>query len=82
MVSIGTSASELVQGEFRNLGTNVIVVSPRNRRGPSAAQSPTLTASDITAVEKECPSVLAATPIVGAAGQIIYGNNNWRPRDW
>jgi putative ABC transport system permease protein len=81
MVSIGTSASELVQGEFRNLGTNVIVVAPANRRGARQGQTPTLTASDISAIGKECPSVLAATPIVGAAGQVIYGNNNCRPRE-
>lgn len=81
MVSIGTSASELVQGEFRNLGTNVIVVAPANRRGARQGQIPSLTASDIAAIGKECPSVLAATPIVGAAGQIIYGNNNCRPRE-
>jgi len=81
MVSIGTSASELVQGEFRNLGTNVIVVAPANRRGARQGQAPTLTASDIAAIGKECPSVLAATPIVGAAGQVIYGNNNCRPRE-
>ena len=81
MVSIGTSASELVQGEFRNLGTNVMVVAPANRRGARQGQTPTLTASDIAAIGKECPSVLAATPIVGAAGQVIYGNNNCRPRE-
>jgi putative ABC transport system permease protein len=81
MVSIGMSASELVQGEFRNLGTNVIVLSPGNRRGARSAQIPSLTAADIQAVQRECPSALAATPIVGAAGQVISGNNNWRPRE-
>ena len=74
MVSIGSSASELVQGEFRNLGTNVIVLSPANRRGPRTGQAPTLTAADVDAIGKECPSTLAATPIVGAAGQVISGN--------
>lgn len=83
MVSIGTSASELVQGEFRNLGTNVIVISPGSRqtRGARSGQIPTLTAADIQAISKECPSVLAASPIVGAVGQVISGNNNWRPRE-
>ena len=81
MVSIGSSASELVQGEFRNLGTNVIVVSPGNRRGARGGQIPSLTAADIQAIGKECPSALAATPIVGASGQVISGNNNWRPRE-
>jgi len=81
MVSIGTSASELVQGEFKNLGTNVIVLQQGNRRGGRAAQIPSITAADVQAVSKECGSVLAATPIVGTAGQVVSGNNNCRPRD-
>jgi len=83
MVSIGTSASELVQGEFKNLGTNVIVISPGSRqtRGARTGQVPSLTVADVNAIAKECPSVLAASPIVGAVGQVISGNNNWRPRD-
>jgi len=83
MVSIGTSASELVQGEFKNLGTNVIVISPGSRqaRGARSGQVPSLTVGDIQAISKECPSVLAASPIVGAVGQVISGNNNWRPKD-
>ena len=32
MVSVGMSASELVQGEFQNLGTNVIVVDRKSTR--------------------------------------------------
>lgn len=28
-----------------------------------------------------CPSVLAASPIVGASGQIVFGNINWQPRE-
>lgn len=83
MVSIGTSASELVQSEFRNLGTNVIVVAPAGRQngGARSGQLPSLTASDVFAISKECPSIFAATPIVGASGQVISGNNNWRPRE-
>lgn len=81
MVSIGMSASELVQGEFRSLGTNVIVLAPGNRRGGRAAQIPSLTAADVQAIRRECTSVLGATPIVGATGQVISGNNNCRPRE-
>ncbi|MFM8261398.1 MAG: ABC transporter permease, partial [Pirellula sp.] len=49
MVSIGTSASELVQGEFKNLGTNVIVISPGSRqaRGARTGQVPSLTVGDV-----------------------------------
>lgn len=83
MVSIGLSASELVQSEFQNLGTNVIVILPGNQetRGASQGKMPTLVADDVEAISKECPSILAASPIVGASAQVVYGNNNVAPRE-
>jgi putative ABC transport system permease protein len=42
---------------------------------------PTLTAGDSEAIEQECASVAAASPLVGAAGQVIYGNANWSPKE-
>lgn len=83
MVSIGQSASELVQSQFEMLGTNVIVVLPGSQRKGGVRRSgmPTLTASDSDAIGRECPSVLAASPLVGAGGQVIYGNENWSPNE-
>ena len=83
MVSIGESASALVQGQLQGLGTNVIVVFPSNRGSGGVRDTavPTLTSADSEAIGKECPAVLAASPIVGAGGQVIYGNSNWKPRD-
>lgn len=83
MVSIGQSASGLVQGQFELLGTNVILVFPGGQRrgGVSQGLSMTLTAEDSDAINAECPSVLAASPLVGGGGQIIYGNSNWSPKE-
>jgi putative ABC transport system permease protein len=83
MVSIGQSATDLVQGQFALLGTNVIVVLPGSHRrgGVREGLMNTLTATDCEAIGSECPSVLAATPIVGAGGQVIYGNANWSPKE-
>ena len=82
MVSLGQSASALVQGQFQALGTNMILVFPgeRNREGLRQAIV-TLTARDSKAIETDCPSVLAATPVIGAAGQVIYGSSNFSPRE-
>ena len=70
MVSIGQSAGDLVQGQFQALGTNIIVVFPGSMRqgGVRHARGSvlTLTAEDSDAIARECPSVLAASPIVGA----------------
>ncbi len=83
MVSIGTSASELVQGEFRNLGTNVIVVVPGSQKSGGARRGliPSLTPGDVESIGKDCDTVLAATPLVFTTGQVIYGNLNWSPKD-
>src|SRR5262245_15006455 len=76
MVSIGQSARALVLGELRGLGTNVIFVIPGNARSGGVRQSvvPTLKASDADAIATECSAVAATSPLVGAAGQVIYGN--------
>jgi putative ABC transport system permease protein len=83
MVSIGQSASALVQGELQNFGTNVIVVHPahRQRGGVRSGQMNTLTADDSDAIERECHQIVAASPLVGAGGQVVYGNLNLRPNE-
>ncbi len=84
MVSLGQSASALVQGQLESLGTNVIVVLPGSSKSGGARQSlvTTLTAEDSDAIADECPSVRAASPVVGAGGlQVIYRNSNWQPND-
>jgi len=83
MVSIGQSASALVQGELQGLGTNVIVVMPSHSQRGGVRQSvvPTLKAEDSDAIGEECSAVAAASPLVGAGGQVIYGNANWSPKE-
>ncbi len=83
MVSIGESATALVQGQIENLGTNVIVVLPKAHRARGVRQgfTPTLLAGDSNALTDECDAVFASTPIVGASAQLIYSNNNCRPKE-
>ncbi len=83
MVSVGMSASALVQGEFENLGTNVIVVIPGNEQssGGVRRQIQSLTPGDSRALMVECASVLAATPVVFASAPAVYGNSNWTARE-
>ena len=83
MVSIGQSAGGLVQSQFELLGTNVILVFPGSQRrgGVRQGRMTTLTADDSAAIGGEIPAVLAASPLVGFGGQIIYGNANWNPKE-
>jgi putative ABC transport system permease protein len=83
MVSIGQGGQALIQNEFRNLGSNVLLVFPGWKEGPSGAREgryQTLTGDDAKAIAEECPAVRAASPLVGiGAIQVVGGNVNYRP---
>ncbi|MFU7557218.1 ABC transporter permease [Roseiconus sp. JC912] len=83
IVSIGQGANRLVQGELQGLGTNVIFITPGQTKegGVQQNDAPTLTASDADAIAAECPAVLAASPMVWTGGQVIFGNENWSPKE-
>ncbi len=81
IVSIGQGGQQLIQDQFANLGTNVIAVIPGSGQSGGVRQGivPTLTPGDAKALAQECPSIKAVSPLVGAAGQVIGGNSNWKP---
>jgi putative ABC transport system permease protein len=81
MVSLGQSAGQLIQDQFQNLGSNVIVVLPTSSQtgGLRTGSVTTLTEQDAQAIAEECPSVLAVSPFIGTSGQVIGGNVNWKP---
>ena len=83
MVGIGQGASASIQAQIANLGNNLLIVQPGSAntaglRG-GAGTNVTLTADDVEAIARECPSVKAATPTVRANGQLVFGNQNWAP---
>jgi putative ABC transport system permease protein len=81
IVSIGQGGQLLIQQQFQNFGTNVIAVIPGSGQSGGVRQGviPTLTPGDAKALATECPSVKAVSPLVGASGQVIGGNANWKP---
>jgi putative ABC transport system permease protein len=83
MVSLGQGAGRLVQNQFQNLGSNVIVVIPASSQNGGVRQGTvaTLTQGDAAAIAAECPSVMAISPLIGTSGQVIGGNVNCRPND-
>jgi len=83
MVSIGQSASALVQSELENFGTNVMIIFPgeQNRNGVRSGRVNTLTSADAEAISEECPSVLASSAMVWTGGQVVFGNLNISPNE-
>jgi putative ABC transport system permease protein len=84
MVSIGQGVGELVRNQFKNLGANVIVVTPASSRtqGVRSGVVMTLTKEDTESIARECPSVAAVSPLIGTSGQVINQNGvNWNPKE-
>ena len=81
MVSLGQSATQLIQEQFQNIGSNVIIVLPASSQtgGLRSGAVTTLTEADSFAIAAECPSVMAVSPFIGTSGQVIGGNVNWKP---
>ncbi len=84
MVSVGEGASYMIQGQFQALGTNVLAVYPLtvDQGGANKGTVQTLTSADSAAMISNCPSVVAASPIVRGVEQVIHGNDNWNPKQF
>ncbi|MEZ6059813.1 MAG: ABC transporter permease [Planctomycetaceae bacterium] len=83
MVSIGSSAGQLVQSELQSFGTNFLFVTAgaERRNGVQQMNMPTLTEGDAEAIATQLESVRAVSPLVGGNKPVIRGNNNWQPQE-
>ncbi len=83
MVSIGQGAQSSVQQQIASVGTNLLFVGGGSqnvggvRSGFGGSNINTLTADDIEAIKRECPTVSMASPSVRAGAQLVFGNQNW-----
>jgi putative ABC transport system permease protein len=81
LVSIGQGAQAMVLDQISNMGTNMMYIMPGNLNFGGAAlgagAANTLTDEDVGAMEREIPTIAAASPIVNSSGQVVFGNQNW-----
>src|SRR5262245_36986243 len=81
LVSIGQGAQSMVLNQISSMGSNMLFVMPGTftfggaNMGLGAAS--TLTDEDVFAMEREIPTIAAASPVVRASGQMVFGNQNW-----
>jgi putative ABC transport system permease protein len=81
LVSIGQGAQAMVLDQISSMGSNMLFIMPGNVNfggaslGAGAANS--LTDEDVFAMEREIPTIAAASPIVNASRQVVFGNQNW-----
>jgi putative ABC transport system permease protein len=81
MLAIGQGSKKSIQDQMSGMGTNLVFAMPGTeqrggvRVGNSDAQ--TMTLSDVTAIEKDCPAISDVSPEVRSSGQAVVGNKNW-----
>jgi putative ABC transport system permease protein len=81
LVSIGQSAQTMVLDSMSSMGTNMMFVMPGATTFGGASMglgaANTLTDEDVFAMEREIPTIAAASPMARAQGQLVFGNQNW-----
>lgn len=84
MMEIGSGASQQIASKISNMGSDVLMISPvaisSGGVSSGAGTSVTLTTDDVAAIQRDCPSVKAITPVLSQGGiQVVYGSKNWSP---
>ena len=84
MMEIGSGSSNSIRDSIEKMGANSVMVIPgADRRGgisKGTGSQMSLTPEDCEAINKECPAVALAVPVVSANGkQVISGNSNYQP---
>ena len=81
VVAVGQGASTMMRTQISSMGNNLLMVFPGSSKtggfhGGAGTQQ-TLTAADGDIIARECPYVVALTPLVRSRGQCMYRANNW-----
>ncbi|MGB4549663.1 MAG: ABC transporter permease, partial [Syntrophales bacterium] len=81
MLAVGTGASEKISQQISSIGSNLIIILPGSTTSGGLrmglGSQPTLTRDDADAIQRECPAVQEAAPVLNGAAQVVYGNQNW-----
>src|SRR5512142_1059284 len=81
MVAIGTGASNSIQSQIKNAGSNIVMVNAGSggfgpvRQGQGAVT--TLTAQDADAIQQQVSGVRYVSPTVNTRTQIVAASGNW-----
>jgi len=83
LMSIGQSAQDLILGQVKGIGSNLIIIMPGAPSGdgfsaPASSQGiviSSLKERDVSALERE-PSVTGIAPFVSGQAEVVYGNSN------
>ena len=83
LMEIGTGAQEMLNKNISKMGVNTIMIRPGSVTtggvSSGAGSRANLTAQDAEAILKNCPHVIAVSPVVSVRGQVVREGKNWSP---
>jgi putative ABC transport system permease protein len=79
MVTLGQGATRAVADQIATLGSNLLMIRPGQRLGPSRdmAGSPNFRVADAEAIEAQVSGLAAVAPSVSRGVTVVYGARNW-----
>ncbi len=81
VTALGAGARDRVAGQIQSIGSNFVIVFPQRSQASGArgvlGSGARLTDDDGRAILRESTSVVALAPVLRAAGQVVYGDQNW-----
>jgi putative ABC transport system permease protein len=82
MVAVGQGAQTRIEEQIRNLGTNMLVITPGTSQQGGVSQGAgtfnRLTIADAEKLERESLLLSAVSPVIFTRAQVIGGQGNWR----
>jgi putative ABC transport system permease protein len=79
MVTLGNGATQAVSDQIASLGSNLLMVNPGQRLGPSrgSAGAPSFKIADVAAIESQIGGLRAVAPIAGSSATLVHLAENW-----
>ncbi len=81
MVAVGTGASKKIAEQISSMGSNLLIILPGSTTSGGvrmgAGTQPTLSMGDSEAIQRECPAVSDAAPVLNGVAQVVAGHLNW-----
>ena len=84
VLAVGAGAQQTVIDELRNIGANLLMISPGSAKSSGARlggdTQAGLTLGDADAIRAELSGLLSVAPMLYTRAQVVYGNANWSTR--
>ncbi len=77
MVTVGNGATKSVSDQIASMGSNLIIVIPGQRHGPTAAVAPNFKIGDVEAIRHQISGVRAVAPVSAKGATVVYQAQNW-----